>query len=155
MNAFFEKYKAIAIEEYLSNGILPSIKLAQAALESNYGKSELSKTSNNFFGIKCGSSWTGKKTFANDDMPNECFRSYGSIAESFKDHSKFLKQNKRYAGLFNDTNYKNWANELESYGYATNPNYSELLISIIKQNKLYEIDELAFKKKELTLLSQL
>lgn len=149
MNAFFEKYKAIAIDNYLSYGVLPSITLAQAAIESNYGKSELSKTSNNFFGIKCGNNWKGKKVFANDDAPNECFRAYNSIAESFKDYSLFLKQNQRYKGLFDDTNYVNWANELQQYGYATNQNYANILKNIIEQNQLQLIDELAFKKKEL------
>jgi flagellum-specific peptidoglycan hydrolase FlgJ len=150
VNAFFDKYKAIAIEEYLSNGILPSITLAQAAIESNYGKSTLAKNANNFFGIKCGSSWKGEKVLANDDAPNECFRKYSNVAESFKDHSKFLRNNKRYSNLFNDTDFNNWADELQADGYATAQTYASSLKSVINSNNLQAVDELAFKKKEIT-----
>lgn len=155
MHPFFEKYKSIAIDEYLSNGILPSITLTQAALESNYGNSYLAINANNLFGIKCGVNWNGETIRANDDSPNECFRKYESIRKSFKDHSDFLRNNKRYNGLFNDTNFDNWADELQQYGYATNPNYSAQLKGIYNANDLRSIDEIAFKKKEQTQLQSL
>lgn len=83
----------------------------------------------------------------NDDAPNECFRVYDSVKESFTDHSRFLRR-KRYASLFdlNPDDYKGWARGLKKCGYATDPNYADRLISIIELYSLYNLDNDNFKE---------
>jgi len=78
-----------------------------------------------------------------DDAANECFRSYSSAEESFQDHSEFLKNGKRYQFLFSYSvdDYKNWAYGLKKAGYATNPEYAELLIKIIEELSLNTLGE--------------
>ena len=139
---YINKYKYLAIEEMKKNKIPASIKLAQALLESSSGESELSMKSNNHFGIKCKSSWEGDRVYYNDDEPNECFRKYDNVEDSFRDHSKFLNSNIRYNFLFSlpIDNYKGWAYGLKKAGYATNKKYSSKLINLIETHKLYELD---------------
>ncbi len=137
------KYEQIALNHQLDYHIPASITIAQGILESNSGNSVLAKKANNHFGIKCHSNWTGEKIYMDDDAANECFRSYSSAEESYKDHSEFLKNGKRYQFLFSYSvdDYKNWAYGLKKAGYATNPEYAELLIKIIEElnlNKLLE-----------------
>ena len=64
---YIEKHKLLAISEMERTGIPASIKLAQAILESSWGKSDLAKEANNYFGIKCGKDWDGKKIFKEDE----------------------------------------------------------------------------------------
>lgn len=139
---YIQKYRTLAVHEMQRCGIPASIKLAQACLESGNGNSELSRKSNNHFGIKCKSNWTGKRVYHDDDMRNECFRHYNSVEESFIDHSNFLTANPRYGDLFqlDITDYKGWARGLKKAGYATAPHYAESLIKIIEDNKLYVYD---------------
>jgi LysM repeat protein len=139
---YIQKYRKLAVHEMQRCGIPASITLAQGCLESGNGNSELSHRSNNHFGIKCKSNWTGKRVFYDDDMRNECFRHYNSVEESYIDHSDFLVSNPRYADLFrlDITDYKGWARGLKKAGYATAPHYAESLIKIIEDYKLYEYD---------------
>jgi len=141
---YIQKYRTLAVHEMQRCGIPASIKLAQACHESGNGNSVLAQKSNNHFGIKCKSNWTGGRVFHNDDLPNECFRKYNSVEESFIDHSNFLVNNARYGELFklNITDYKGWARGLKKAGYATAPQYPEMLIKIIEDNKLYLYDQL-------------
>lgn len=138
---YIATYSDLAIREMKRSGVPASIKMAQAILESGDGNSTLARNGNNHFGIKCHD-WTGRTIYHDDDMRNECFRSYSHPEESFRDHSEFLTGRVRYANLFNlDPNdYKGWARGLKSSGYATNPNYDNLLISIIEANELYKLD---------------
>ena len=119
-----------------------SITLAQGILESGSGNSFLARSSNNHFGIKCGSQWKGKTSFHDDDKKNECFRSYTRVKDSYIDHSLFLTTNKRYAFLFDLSieDYKSWAIGLSKAGYATNPKYAERLIQLIEDEQLYTYD---------------
>lgn len=146
---YIAKYKDIAIQNMVEYKIPASITLAQACLESGNGNSDLSKRSNNHFGIKCHSSWKGKKTYHDDDKKQECFRVYKNVYDSYADHSEFLMKS-RYAKCFElkITDYKGWAKELKKAGYATNPKYPALLIKIIEDNKLYEYDQEALGKKK-------
>lgn len=139
---YIQKYGDLAQKEMKRSGVPASITLAQGLLESGNGNSMLSRKANNHFGIKCHSSWTGKKVFHDDDKKNECFRKYHSVFDSYRDHSDFLKNSKRYASLFalKITDYKGWAKGLKKAGYATNPKYPSLLIKIIEDNKLYTFD---------------
>ena len=99
--AYINTYKDLAMAEMLRSGVPASITLAQGILESQYGESDLVKTSNNHFGIKCKTEWTGAKTYHDDDEKGECFRVYPTAADSYKDHSDFLKTRPNYAFLFN------------------------------------------------------
>jgi LysM repeat protein len=123
-------------------GVPASITLAQGMLESDYGRSTLAKYGNNHFGIKCHSEWTGQTISRHDDKRNECFRKYRRPEDSFYDHSDFLRSGSRYRSLFDldPANYKGWAHGLKSAGYATNPDYANLLIRKIEENRLYEFD---------------
>jgi flagellum-specific peptidoglycan hydrolase FlgJ len=141
---YLNQYSLLAIEEQKRTGVPAAIKLAQAIHESGAGQGALALRSNNHFGIKCKSNWTGATAYHDDDEKGECFRSYDSVASSFRDHSDFLKNSKRYAFLFElePTDYKGWANGLKSAGYATNPKYPTMLINIIET---YELNEFSIR----------
>ncbi len=136
------KYKELARKQMKISGIPASIIMAQACLESGNGNSRLAVEANNHFGIKCTNSWTGPSIRHDDDAPQECFRKYSNPEGSFADHSDFLRYRDRYAFLFElpHNDYKAWATGLKQAGYATNPQYAELVIKIIEDNKLYELD---------------
>jgi LysM repeat protein len=140
---YISRWQLVAIEEMNRSGIPASIKMAQACLESGNGNSELSRRSNNHFGIKCKKSWKGKRVYYDDDRKNECFRKYRNAEESFKDHTDFLMSNPRYASLFDlhPGDYKGWARGLKKAGYATAHDYHKRLIRIIEENKLYRLDK--------------
>jgi len=145
---YVEQFKDIAMNEMRRSGVPASITLAQGILESENGNSELVKKSNNHFGIKCKSNWTGESVTHDDDASGECFRAYTNAADSYRDHSDFLKANQRYASLFklDPTDYAGWAKGLKKAGYATNPRYPELLIKYIEQNNLQQYSLLVLNK---------
>lgn len=147
--AYIDRYAEIAVSEQKAHGIPASITLAQGLLESAAGRSSLATKGNNHFGIKCHTTWTGDTLLRNDDAANECFRVYSSAAESFADHSKFLR-GKRYRPLFDFdiTDYTSWANGLKQCGYATDPNYATRLIAIIERYSLYLYDSPEGRKAE-------
>jgi flagellum-specific peptidoglycan hydrolase FlgJ len=144
---YIEEYNDIAIAEMLRYKIPASITLAQGILESNSGRSRLTVNANNHFGVKCHSSWKGKRIHHDDDARQECFRKYNHPLTSFRDHSLFLFERKRYAALFDLklTNYKGWARGLKKAGYATDPKYPVKLIRLIEDYELYKYDD--FNKK--------
>jgi LysM repeat protein len=135
---YINNYKDLAISEMHRTGVPASIKLAQGIHETFAGKSELVLKSNNHFGIKCKTTWTGKKVYHDDDARGECFRSYSAAADSYMDHSNFLRSGSRYSFLFDydPTDYKAWAYGLKKAGYATNNKYSEILIRLIETYNL-------------------
>jgi LysM repeat protein len=141
--AYVEKYKDLAVSEMKRTGIPASITLAQGMIESDFGRSRLAREANNHFGIKCHNDWTGPTIRHNDDRRNECFRKYRKPEESFYDHSDFLKSGSRYSFLFDlsTTDYKGWARGLRKAGYATNPDYANMLIRKIEENNLYVYDK--------------
>ena len=145
---YIARYRDIAIEEMKRTGVPASIKLAQGIHESSAGQSDLVFRSNNHFGIKCKSNWSGESVSHTDDAPNECFRKYAMPEESYKDHSDFLRKNQRYAFLFNldPTDYEAWANGLKKAGYATNPRYPQLIIKLIKEYDLQHYSLIAMGK---------
>ncbi len=122
-------------------GVPASITLAQGILESGSGKSKLATEANNHFGIKCHDTWSGATMHIDDDAPNECFRKYKSVEQSFEDHSVFLKK-PRYEELFalEITDYKGWAQGLKKCGYATSPTYAKSLIDLIEKYELTQFD---------------
>ncbi len=147
--AYINKYKYIAMQEQIRTGVPAAIKLGQAILESQSGKSKLASASNNHFGIKCKTEWKGPKTYHNDDANGECFRVYDNAEASFIDHSNFLKTRIHYAFLFKlDVNdFTSWAFGLKQAGYATNPNYPSILIKIINDYDLAQYTIIALEQK--------
>tara|TARA_B110000967_G_scaffold206882_1_gene254743 strand:+ start:14488 stop:15315 length:828 start_codon:yes stop_codon:yes gene_type:complete len=146
--AYIRKYASIAVKEMHEYKIPASITLAQGILESGNGRSVLALKSNNHFGIKCHTRWTGEKVYHDDDEKGECFRKYQYPETSYNDHSLFLTQRKRYAFLFDYSirDYKKWAYGLRKAGYATDKKYPVKLLKIISNYKLYEFDKV--KKKD-------
>ncbi|MBL7732859.1 MAG: glucosaminidase domain-containing protein [Chitinophagaceae bacterium] len=137
---YIDTYKDVAIAEMKRTGVPAAITLAQGIHESGAGMSKLVLASNNHFGIKCKSNWTGESVRHDDDARGECFRKYPQATDSYRDHSDFLKNGQRYASLFNlaPTDYTGWANGLKQAGYATNPKYPQVLIKLIEDYGLQE-----------------
>ena len=140
--AYIDKYYKIAIREMYEYKIPASITLAQGILESGSGRSDLATIANNHFGIKCTSDYVGDTFLKDDDKKDDCFRVYLDAESSYRDHSLFLVNRSRYSFLFTYwiRDYKAWAIGLKKAGYATNPNYPQLLIDVIEQYELYEYD---------------
>lgn len=145
---FINKIKDGAIQCYKKYEILPSLTIAQAILESAWGESSLTKEANNLFGIKTGGGWTGKKilkrTAEYDPLGNKYytdawFRKYDNWNDSILDHAEFLTK-ARYEKIRQAKDYKEACNQVEACGYATAPNYAEVLIDIIESYKLYQYD---------------
>jgi flagellar protein FlgJ len=135
-------------------GVPPSVTIAQAVLESGWGRSSLASVDRNYFGIKCFDNVFG--TLANGChvyRTNECtkagscfattasFRTYATMANSFRDHGHFLKVNSRYKPAFaytRDANRFIW--NVWKAGYATDPNYYTKITGIMASNRLYQYD---------------
>lgn len=151
---YIDRYKEIAKEEMVRVGVPASIKLGQAILESNAGRSDLARKANNHFGLKCGSTWDGETYGHKDDDYDEfgnliksCFRKFDSGKRSFYGHSEFL-QKARYRFLFTDLHpmdFESWAHGLKTAGYATNPKYASLLIGVIRRYELFKYDKEALE----------
>lgn len=147
--SYIDQYKYMAIDEMVRSGIPASIIMAQGIIESNAGFSHLAKESNNHFGIKCKSYWTGNAYYHPDDdrdatgkiIPS-CFRKYESVQDSYADHSDFLMNTLHYQSLFiyDKTEYELWAKGLQGCGYASDPAYADKLIKTIKLYQLHELD---------------
>ena len=138
---YIRKYCSLAIDQMNRHRIPASITLSQGLLESAAGKSTLATEAHNHFGIKVGSGWDGPYIVRDDDAKGEHFRKYQTDAQSFEDHSLFLKK-PRYASLFqlDIRDYQGWAHGLKACGYATSPTYAESLIRIIETYNLAQYD---------------
>ena len=143
------KFKDIAIEEMKRTGVPAAITLAQGIHETSAGQSELVIKSNNHFGIKCKTEWTGPSVSHDDDARGECFRKYSSPYDSYRDHSDFLASRSHYASLFklDPTDYEAWAKGLKKAGYATNPKYPQILIKLINDYNLQDYSLIAMGSK--------
>lgn len=137
-----------AMEGYKKYGILPSLTIAQAILESDWGTRMVD---NNVFGIKATPSWKGKTAEAwtreyVDGKLKEVkasFRVYDKIEDGIEDHIELIGNASRYETVRNAKNYKDAALAVEKAGYATDPAYAEKLIEIIEKNNLTQYDEQA------------
>src|SRR6201994_2139231 len=145
---YVNTYKSLAIAEEQRSGIPAAIILAQGLHESEAGTSELVKASNNHFGIKCKDDWKGGVVYHDDDARQECFRSYPTAKDSYRDHSEFLRRSTRYAFLFDldPTDYEGWAYGLRKAGYATNIRYSQILIKLVRDYNLQQYSLIAMGK---------
>ncbi len=135
-----------AIAGYKKYNIPPSLVLAQAALESGWGKKHIQ---NNLFGIKATASWKGKVVEAwtteyIKGVPRKVkalFRAYDSFAESIEDHSKLLGELSRYIKVREAKDYKEACHAVKEAGYATDPAYAAKLIEIIEDNGFQKYDD--------------
>jgi len=149
--SFIAKVGAQASADMKQSGVLASLTLAQAILESNWGTSTLAVKANALFGIKAGSKWSGK-TYSiatkecydgvNFVTINAKFRAYSSWEQSIADHSAFLAAYTRYAAVIGERNYKKACTAVHKAGYATDPGYADKLIRLIETYCLtaYDID---------------
>jgi LysM repeat protein len=146
--SYINTYKALSMAEMQRSGIPASIILAQGIHETEAGNSELVRKANNHFGIKCKDDWKGDVVYHDDDSRGECFRSYASAEDSYRDHSEFLRGSSRYAFLFklDPTDYEGWAYGLRKAGYATNIRYSQILIKLINDYNLEQYTLIAMGK---------
>ncbi|MEF9933894.1 MAG: glucosaminidase domain-containing protein [Clostridium sp.] len=148
--------KVLEVSE--KTGILPSVIMGQAILESNWGRSKLSDKYNNLFGIKAQNGYTGKKvnlkTSENyKETINDDFRVYDDFEESLDDYGEFMVKNPRYkkAGVFSEKTYYNQVKAIENAGYSTIKNesgeavYAQYVANIIYQNDLEILDTLIEK----------
>lgn len=148
--SFVDSIGPAAAESDRRTGVPASVTIAQAILESDWGRSKLSVEGKNYFGTKAlpkpGTAGvvymnTWEVVNGQNVMKKEPFRAYKEAADSFQDHGKFFVENKRYAKAMaarNDA--KQFAREINTAGYATDPNYASKLISIMDRLNLYRFD---------------
>lgn len=147
---FIESVAPGAIQGWKNYGVLPSVTVAQAILESGWGSSSLSTQAHNLFGIK--GSYNGhsvtmrtREVYGGRSVyVNAAFRAYANNSESVEDHGNFLYSNRRYRNLLGDRNYASVANKLHADGYATDPNYASALINLVRTYGLDRLDTIAF-----------
>jgi flagellar protein FlgJ len=140
---FTAKLGPYAEQASRATGIPAQFLLAQAALETGWGRSEPrsadGRPSFNVFGIKAGKNWSGPAVEATTteyvdgvaQRTSERFRAYGSYAEAFQDYANVLKSNPRYANVLGNQDAVAFARGLQQAGYATDPAYSAKLSRII------------------------
>ncbi|RVU55682.1 glycoside hydrolase family 73 protein [Anaerosphaera multitolerans] len=143
---YLENTKYLAMEVSKKYKLFPSVTLAQSALESNFGRSELSTEYKNYFGIKSnsGENAVGLNTSEYIDGEEvtlkENFRRYNTKEESFNDYAKLITEAGRYESVRRAKNYEEAAVALYESGYATDPNYSQKIIDLIEEYNLHELD---------------
>lgn len=143
--SFFIKWAPYAMDSEKRTGIKASVTLAQMALESSWGKSDIC---NNVFGIKANKSWKGPVCYANTSEQgadgsyriNAGFRAYNSFEESFDDHAAFFHQNSRYSNMLKMQNPFEIANELQRVTYATDWQYANKLKKLMMDDNLMSLD---------------
>lgn len=155
---FIKKVAPHAVQAMKEDGILASLTIAQAILESDWGRSGLTKKANNLFGIKGSykgdsekmetTEYVGKKA----SKVQAAFRKYPSWYESIKDHTKLFINGVSwnpglYRNLIGVTDYKRATYLVRKNGYATDPSYTEKLNHLIETYKLHEYDSQAEKEK--------
>jgi hypothetical protein len=139
-----------AVANY-KTGILTSLTLAQAILESDWGNSA---PGNNLFGIKwaenCGFDkqllWTYEFIDGVETKVQDYFRKYDSLQDAIDDHGVFLRTNSRYSNILFDNNFVSVCNNIQADGYASDPNYASSLINLISVNGLNKWDDPKYAK---------
>ena len=139
--SYIDQWQDEAVRQMEKYGIPASITWAQGILESGNGASQLAQRSNNHFGIKCHSTWTGKRTYHDDDekesvsgcttIPWTAMKTTASSCSGIATRLFELEL----------TDYKGWAKGLKACGYATDPEYANRLITLIERHDLHQFDE--------------
>lgn len=147
---FIQRIASAASRDMQSFGILASVTIAQAILESGWGASELATHANALFGIKADKRWSGRtyeiKTKEWYDGKNpvvitDSFRAYDSWAASITDHSRFLTSSERYQRIVHERSYQAACTELQCAGYSTDPEYAKKLMELIGRYQLTQYDK--------------
>lgn len=149
-NNFFKMAVPAAQESQCATGVPASITIAQAALESGWGASQLSRRANNYFGIKIDH-FGAPDTYI--EMPTEeyiqgrsieelqPFARYTTVAAAFSAHGYLLSKAPRYAVAMADrTDAARFALDLERCGYSTDPDYAFKLMQIVREFDLTQYD---------------
>lgn len=149
---FIAKITPMAVADMQATGILASMTIAQAILESAWGKSGLTKQANNLFGIKGDGALSKTFEYINGKRIDIVlgFKKYPSWQESVDDHSALFLRYDRYKNLRGCKDYKAACRYVQMDGYATAPNYADSLIALIEQYKLYESDGVKIQKYPFT-----
>ena len=146
---FIDMIGKAAVAEYEQFKILPSLTIAQAILESNWGRSMLSQKAYNYFGMKAGSGWKGAtySSKTQEQTPagqaftiNADFRAYPDVQAGIRGYYVFL-QYPRYANLKGVTDYKEACRLIKADGWATDMKYTDKLVSLIEKYGLTKYDE--------------
>lgn len=146
---FIEEVARYAVPLKDKYGLLPSVTIAQAILESNWGKSSLSQQENNYFGIKGSSDEKKYATLEYEDEWKEIhasFRSYPSLEASVEDYGKLLAYGTNwnpelYHQVIEASTPSEVAYALKNAGYATDPTYPEKILSIVERYNLEKYDQ--------------
>ena len=139
--------KPVAVSTARKYKLFPSVVLAQSALESNFGQSELSQKYNNYFGIKALPGEQEENMMTTEYVDGKAvqvkqpFREYSSMKESFQYYGKLISTAPRYERVRNSKNYRQAAYNLQKCGYATDPHYGDKIINIIEKYELDKLDE--------------
>lgn len=152
---FIGKVVLTETEKRITNGdqwVLPSVTMAQGALETGYGKSTLMTKANAFFGIKANKTWKGKVYNAStkevidkkEVNTTAVFRAYDTVADSAHDYMNLICNNKRYKKAVCNVDYVSTATNIAKGGYATDPEYADKIISIIEKNNLRKYDMIIY-----------
>ena len=143
---YIDQYAEYAMEQMRRYGIPASVTLAQGIIESANGKSTLAETGNNHFGVK--GTFNGAYVVANDDKPNEKFKKYDNVGQSYEDHSKVLMASRyqKYVSSLSPDDYKGWAAGIKKGGYATDSNYVSTIVGVIEGNNLQKYDQMVMEQ---------
>jgi len=147
---FIATVGAAAQRSFKQTGVPASVTVAQAILESDWGRSRLTRQGNNLFGIKAlngpGSAGivtlaTWEHTPSGDVIVQAPFRAYQTLEQSIDDHGRFFTSNRRYsAALAAAGDAQAFARAIQYAGYATDPNYASKLIGLMDKYNLYRFD---------------
>lgn len=143
---YIDNYAEYAMEQMRRYGIPASVTLAQGIIESADGKSTLANTANNHFGVK--GSFNGNYVLADDDKPNEKFKKYDNVGQSYEDHSKVLTNARyqRYVKNLAPDDYKGWAQGIQKGGYASSKAYVSTVVNVIEGSGLQKYDQMVMQQ---------
>lgn len=149
---FIESIAPMAQQSQRDFGVPASVTIAQAILESGWGRSTLTTEGHAYFGIKCSPTqihatgcidmetrevFDGEEAFITDG-----FRTYPDPDASFTDHGNFLRVNDRYAPAFDHPDDPDqFIREVHNAGYATDPGYADMVIGLMRDHDLYRFDD--------------
>lgn len=140
---FIKKIAPIAVDGGKKHRVCPSMTMAQAILESGWGKHCIGGYA--LFGVKGDGASVTTKEFLNGKWVTikDSFETYSSYEDSFAGYYNFLERNPRYtkAGIFGDFNYRSACQKMQKAGYATAPQYAAKLIQLIEQYHLDQYDK--------------
>lgn len=131
------------------HAIPASFTLAQAALESRWGASQLAQQARNLFGVKADASWggptynlgTGEVLDGKQVFVAASWRKYSSWEDCMEDRARFFTVNRRYAACWKEGTGEGWANAVAKAGYATDPDYAKKLIAVMNGRNLQRFDK--------------